>query len=117
MISIKKHIEFSDNDIQEILNNLPTKRLTDELFSRDAKMVVYHLGDNQQLDLFNELTHKENHNTAIMEELEYLVRKRLSTINLRDMIEKEGIVKTIDATRNCFSMKELISTIATFISE
>lgn len=117
MISIKKHIDLSYNDVQEILNGLPTKMLTDELFSRDARMVVDNLEGSQQLDLFRELTHERNRTTAIIEELDYISKKRASTLSLRDLIKKEGIVKTVDAILNCFSMQELVATISTFISE
>lgn len=117
MISIKKHIEFSNTEVQEILNRLPTKILADECISRDARFVVNQLTEIQKLDLFYTLISEKNLTTEIDEELDRISVKRASNLRLQDMIKKEGLVHTIVATLDNFSMHEIVSTVATFISE
>lgn len=117
MISIKKHIEFSNIEVQEILNGLPTKILADECVSRDARFVVNQLTEIQKLDLFYTLISEKNLTTEIDDELDRIAVKRASNLRLRDMIKKEGLVHTLDATLNNYSMREIVTTLATFISE
>ena len=109
---LKKNIELNQDDIQNILNTLPTKTITDELFSRDAKMVVNHLDETRKIELFREITNEKNINPEIEEEINDLA-KQLNPYSLRKHIEQDGLYDTVDTIINCFSVKELLATIAT----
>ncbi len=111
---LKKNIDLNQDDIQNILNALPTKTITDELFSRDAKMVVDHLDETRKIELIREITNERNINPEIEDEIN-LIAKQLNPYSLRKHIEQEGLHPTVDAILNCFSVKELLAVIADFV--
>lgn len=89
---IRKTIEINNNDIQEILINLPIKPLTDEILSRNANLIVDHLNEEQQLHLLQTLLKDINSFSEIEEELKYQYHRRcvqtLATLSCEEIVEQ-----------------------------
>jgi hypothetical protein len=72
---LKKTFELDKDDIQIILNKLSITELSDELLSRDAKLIAFNLNETQKLQLLRELFNQNSVSEDMFKELEYQLRR------------------------------------------
>lgn len=88
---IKKTIELNQEDVQNILINVPLKELNDEILSRDTNFLVDHLTDSQRLELLQNLLKDIYISPEIEEELKFQLRRRhlqaLDALSCNEIIE------------------------------
>ena len=91
----KKVMELTENDIKDILSNVPTKELNDEIFSRDAKIIVQHLNENKKLELLQQLLMDYPPTPEIEEELKYHAKRYNLTFSVESPLDVEVIITKI----------------------
>lgn len=102
----KKVMELTDNDIQEILMNVSLKKLTDEIFSRDAKLVIHQLNEKYQLELLQQLLKDRPlspemeeellHQASRSEEVYAIQTERDIELVLTKILKKQTIIQILE---------------------
>lgn len=107
---IKKTIELNQEDVQNILINVPLKELNDEILSRDATFLVNHLNDSQQLTLLQKLLKDISISPEIEEELKYQMgRRKLQTFDILSLEEiMERLFKEYELSRILDELTKLL---------
>lgn len=105
----KKVMELNANDIQEILINLSLKELLDEIFSREAKLVVRHLNENYRLELLQQLLKDYPQTPEIEEELKYHAKRYNLTWTIDSHLDVDmAIMKILEK----YSVSQLLAAIS-----
>ena len=113
-ITLKKDIKLNQQDYDTILATIDTKQLCDELFSRDAKLVIDQLHKQQKIELFYELTREDYKPYEIQQELNSLTQTDLPT-QAQSMVCNFGLNLTIDALISVYGLKMILNTLSCFM--
>lgn len=113
-ITLRKDIKLNQQDYDTILATINTKQLCDELFSRDAKLVINQLHKQQKIELFCELTRENYKPYEIEQELNSLPQTDLPP-QTRSMVRNFGLNLTIDALISVYGLKMILNTLSCFM--
>lgn len=112
-IVLKTRIELTSSDIETIIGNISTKDLCNELFVRDAKLIVDQLHEQQKTELFQELIKKKNITHEIQTELQ--PSQMTNPTQARETIQLFGLDVSIDSLISIYGLRMILNTLSNFV--